>query len=399
MAPIDRVLISAETQRQVRGAFGIDVRHGLELKGIDEPVDAFVVISERRQGFRLDPSGGVEGVETTTRSVESCSCASCRTGSRTSPRESRWRVVTVMGEAGVGKSRLLYDFDAWLLSLPQLFWWFRGRATPSSQNGVNALLRDMVSSRLDIQVDDPTDVVRSRFVDGFVAALGPETGRHHAILVGAWLGFDVADGTVEIPTVPQAMRDQGSEALGEYFRALSQQAPVLDPVRGPALGRRGHAAMARRGAPDPRQSQVFVVATSRPSLLEKHPRWGEGLSHHVRLSLAPLTRRESRQLVQQILRRVEQLPDELVELVIDSAEGNPFYIEELVTWLIDAGVVVRGETGLVGRRRAGPHGRRTQHAQGRAPGPPGRPDRRGARPAPAGLRGGTGLLGRSRGPP
>ena len=91
------------------------------------------------------------------------------------------------------------------------------------------------------------------------------------------------------------------------------------------------------------ESQVFVVATSRPSLLETRPRWGEGLSHHVRLSLAPLTRRESRQLVQQILRRVEQLPDELVELVIDSAEGNPFYIEELVTWLIDAGVVVRGD--------------------------------------------------------
>ena len=46
-----------------------------------------------------------------------------------------------MGDAGVGKSRLLYDFDAWLLSLPDLFWWFRGRATPSSQRGVNSLLR------------------------------------------------------------------------------------------------------------------------------------------------------------------------------------------------------------------------------------------------------------------
>ena len=40
---------------------------------------------------------------------------------------------------------------------------------------------------------------------------------------------------------------------------------------------------------------------------------------------------------------VEDLPADLVDLVIDSAEGNPFYIEELVTWLMDAGVVVRGE--------------------------------------------------------
>ncbi len=88
---------------------------------------------------------------------------------------------------------------------------------------------------------------------------------------------------------------------------------------------------------------MLVVATSRPSLLEKHPRWGEGLSHHVRLPLTPLSRRESRELVRQILRHVEQVPDELVGLVIDNAEGNPFYIEELVTWLIDAGVITRDE--------------------------------------------------------
>ncbi len=63
----------------------------------------------------------------------------------------------------------------------------------------------------------------------------------------------------------------------------------------------------------------------------------------MRLTLNPLPRRQSRELVRQILRNVEDLPDDLVNLVIDSAEGNPFYIEELVSWLIDAGVVVRGE--------------------------------------------------------
>ena len=91
------------------------------------------------------------------------------------------------------------------------------------------------------------------------------------------------------------------------------------------------------------EARVLVVATTRPSLLETRPRWGEGLSHHVRLALSPLSRRESRELVTQLLSRVPELPDALADLVMDAAEGNPFYIEELVTWLLDAGVVVRAE--------------------------------------------------------
>ena len=342
-APVDRVLISAETQRQTRGAFGVDVRHGLELKGIDEPVEAFVVTSERRQGFRLDPAGRIEGVETTTVGRD-LQLRFLQDRLQDVTEESRWRVVTMMGEAGVGKSRLLYDFDAWLASLPELFWWFRGRATPSSQHGVNSLLRDLLSSRFDISVDDPSDVVGSRFVDGFVDALGSETGRHHAVVVGAWLGFGVLDPTVDVPTDPQALRDQGSEALADYFRALSQRAPVVMLLED--LHWTDEGTLRWLDAVDQAlgSTRVFVVATARPSLLDSHPHWGEGLSHHDRLTLAPLTRRESRSLVRQILARVRDLPDDLVELVIDSAEGNPFYIEELVTWLLDAGVVVRGET-------------------------------------------------------
>ena len=93
------------------------------------------------------------------------------------------------------------------------------------------------------------------------------------------------------------MRDQGSEALGEYFRALSQKAPVSIMLEDLHWADEGTLRWLDAAHPLLAETQVFVVATSRPSLLETHPRWGEGLAHHVRLSLAPLTRRESRQLV------------------------------------------------------------------------------------------------------
>ena len=85
---------------------------------------------------------------------------------------------------------------------------------------------------------------------------------------------------------------------------------------------------------------VMVVATTRPSLLEDRPRWGAGLSQHVRLTLGALSGRESRTLVQALLHRVDALPTEVVDLVVDAGEGNPFYLEELVSWLVDSGVVV-----------------------------------------------------------
>ncbi len=341
-APVDRVLISADTQRLVRGAFGIEARTELELKGIDEPVDAFVVVYERRLGFRLDPSGGVEGVETDTVGRD-LQLRFLQDRLWDVVDESQWRVITVMGDAGVGKSRLLYDFDAWLAERPEPVWWFRARAAPSSQHGVNVLLRDLLTSRLDIQIDDHSEVVRTRLRDGFVSAVGPEAGPRLAALVGEWLGFDVDDSTFDLPSEPQALRDQGTVALGEYFRTLGERTPVLMLLEDLHWADEGTLRWLDAVAPVLAQSQVLVVATARPTFLETHPRWGEGLAHHGRLDLAPLSRRESRELVHQILRHVDELPTDLVEMVIDSAEGNPFYLEELVTWLIDAGVVVRSE--------------------------------------------------------
>ena len=92
-----------------------------------------------------------------------------------------------------------------------------------------------------------------------------------------------------------------------------------------------------------RNSRVLVVATARPSLLERHPRWGEGLAFHVRLPLDPLSRRESGQLLAEILQRVDSIPSSLRDLLVSTTEGNPFHLEELVKWLVESGVIVTGE--------------------------------------------------------
>ena len=341
-APVDQVLISPETHRQIRGRFSFELVPGLHLKGIEEPVDGYVVLKERPHGFRLDPARGVEGVESATvgRDVQLRFLQERLWDVKD---EARWRVVTIVGDAGLGKSRLLQEFDAWLAESTEPVWWFRGRASQSGRNRPHGLLRDALTARLGIHESDTTAEIREKFEAGFATAYDAGQARRSAQLVGTWLGFDLDDGTEPLPTDPQALRDQGTAALAEYFARLSATAPVvllledLHWADDGSLRWLDSADAVLRGAP------VLVVATTRPALLEERPHWGEGLDHHVRLPLAALSRRESRLLVHELLRHVADLPADLVELVVDAADGNPFYIEELVTWLLDAGVVVRGD--------------------------------------------------------
>jgi predicted ATPase len=95
-----------------------------------------------------------------------------------------------------------------------------------------------------------------------------------------------------------------------------------------------------------RQNQglpLLVVCLARPELYERRPAWGSGEAFHLRLDLRPLSRRESRRLVGEILQRMEEIPDALRDLIVERAEGNPFYIEELIRVLIEDRVIVKEE--------------------------------------------------------
>ncbi len=340
------VLISRATLQHVRGIFALQPMLGLRLKGIDDPVDAYLILGERPHSFRLDGARGVEGVETSTvgRDIQ---LRQTQDLFWEVVEEDRWRLLTVVGDAGVGKSRLLLEFDTWLAELPDGVWWFRGRASSSGQNLPGALLRDALSARFGIHDSDPPQAVRAKCEAGFEAVLGDgEPTRRAAHAVCAWLGFELGDDDLAagLRHDPQVLREVGTARLAEYFAKLTEQAPVVILLED--LHWADDASLAWLDAADAVLARVpaLVVATARPTLLERRPHWGEGLAHHARLDLGPLSRRESRQLLREILSHCDEVPDTLIDRLVDVAEGNPFYIEELVKWLLEAGVIVRETT-------------------------------------------------------
>ena len=86
---------------------------------------------------------------------------------------------------------------------------------------------------------------------------------------------------------------------------------------------------------------LFILCMARPALYERRPQWGEGQRFHERIQLEPLSQLSSRRLVRELLKKVEEVPTSLRDLVVERADGNPFYIEELIKAMIDDRVIVK----------------------------------------------------------
>ena len=91
------------------------------------------------------------------------------------------------------------------------------------------------------------------------------------------------------------------------------------------------------------QIPLFIDCLARPSLYDRRPQWGEGQRFHEKIHLEPLSQLSSRRLVKELLKKVPEVPAALRNLIVGRADGNPFYIEELIKTLIDDGVIVKGE--------------------------------------------------------
>jgi len=339
------LLISHNTYRHVRGVFTVEPQEPITAKGFPEPVPVYRVINVKPRAFRVQTLG-VEGVETRMigRRTE---MDFLKDALLTAMEEGEGQVVTISGEAGVGKSRLLYEFQNWieLLPPPQVRF-FQGRGRQDSQGLPNSLLRDLFAYRFQVLDDDTGEQARRKIEIGFREVFG--TGKDammRAHVIGQLLGFDFS-ASLHLKGVlndPKQLRNRGLIYLGEYFQALSRENSVVifledihwaDDSSLDAVNHLGESAS---------QLRLLILCDARPTLFERRPYWGEGQTCHTRLELRPLSKREIRQLVTEILKLAKDIPAELRELVVKGAEGNPFYVEELIKMLIEDGVVIPGE--------------------------------------------------------
>jgi len=269
-----------------------------------------------------------------------------------------FRMVTVIGEAGIGKSRLLREFQKWFSALPHCVTsLFLGRAEPETAGQPFSLIRAVFRSRFEIQDSDSVNVAREKFERGYAAlsAGGGRLSQVPANKIGRFLGFDfpAQDPDVDMLREGQETRRQIFQSLGVLFtvagfpnghgpnRASAADQTgliVLDDLQWSDDDSLDLLAYLAKNHPDAR---AMVLTLARPSLLERRPAWGEGIKGHRRMVLEPLSLRESEMLVETIMSQAEQVPAAIRETILADAGGHPFYIEEVIKVLMEKKVILR----------------------------------------------------------
>jgi predicted ATPase len=224
------------------------------------------------------------------------------------------------------------------------------KARPSQQTASTpfSLLRELLSYRFGIQFSDPATVARQKLEAGLAKFLTEEP-QMKAHIVGTLLGYDLTDSPhlVGVLDDAQQLRRRALFYLGQFLSAMTAEVPaviLVDDIHWadqPSLDAltqivREHANL-----------RLLVVCLARPVLFEDCPDWGQqsklGKAHAFQISLDRLPQEASQQLVRGIL-HMESLPQSFLEKIITTAEGNPFYTEELIEMLIDDGVIHRDES-------------------------------------------------------
>lgn len=338
-APPGGLRISAETHAAVRGLFAMDEQPPIAIKGVDAPAASWLVVRAMPRGFHA-ATRGIEGVTTRMigRGAELDVLKTALLALKDAP---TFAAISVVGDAGLGKTRLLDAFVDGMATLDVRPEVFRARASPQTQRQPYGLLRDLVASRFGLVDDDALDVARRKLARGLAPLFAGDDAPAH--LLGHLVGIDWSDSPhlKGILDDPSQIRNRAFHVGAALFRHVAGPGgrPVvllledLHWADAESLDFLAHLADADRDVP------LLALAFARPTLFERRARWCADAVHR-RVSLQPLDVSQSRELTGELLRKIADLPDALRDLVVERAGGNPFFMEELVRMLIDQRAIV-----------------------------------------------------------
>ena len=314
------VLVTRNVQLQVAGFFVVEDQGARELRGLSKLVQLFRVIRASGAGRR----GGAHSLTPFIGRDEELGLLARRWES---VRAGEGQLVMIVGEPGLGKSRLIEEFHAQLVETPHS--WVEWSASQLLQNTPLHPVSEW--GRLRFGADAPA---RERLADleGTLRLIGLDPFEH-APLLAPLVDIPLPPGR-EAALAPEELRRRQLAALVAWVLAGARSQPVVlafedlqwsDPTSLDLLR-----ALAERGG----QAPLFLVATSRP---EFRPSWGMR-SHHTAISLAPLKRAQVHQMVGELASR-HALSEDLVEGVSERTGGVPLFIEEVTRLLLESGVV------------------------------------------------------------
>ena len=248
------------------------------------------------------------------------------------------RLVSVLGAAGVGKSRLRWEFFKYADGLAVDFLYHAGRCLPYGDGVAYWALAEMVRARLDITEEEGTDGIARKLDDGLNRWVS-EAGDREFLRprLGALLG--VAD--------PGLGQEELFAGWRLWFERLTDDAPVVMVIEDLQWADTGLLDFVEQLLDWSADQPIFVLTLSRPELLDRRGNWGSGRRNAVTVSLDRLTDPVMTELLEEL---VPGIPAQVAGQIVERADGIPLYAVELVRSLIDRDLVrpIDGVYRLVG---------------------------------------------------
>ncbi len=326
-APPGKIYITDATRRMAPGYFEFSDLGTLEVKGKAELVQAWEVERERSSRTRLDAAVDHGLTPYVGREHQS----SILHGHLDQAKAGQGQVVFVSGDAGIGKSRLLLEFQRSLDG--QDVTWLKGQCISYGRNIPYLPIIELLKRNLNID-DGDDEVTIIRRIDE--RALNWDEATRPAAPYVKFL-FNVDPGDQRVAEMDPMERRAGVlDALRSLLIRGSSQRPVVMVIEDLHwIDEKSEEALA---------ALVDVAASARVlMILTYRPGYAHSLgdrAYYSRIALQSLAPEDSGVLLEHVL-NIEQCPEEIKALITAKAEGNPFYIEEVTKSLIESGAVKR----------------------------------------------------------
>lgn len=317
--------ISEDTFKASEGLFRVEALGEKEIKGREKPVRVYQVIatSTRRTRFDVSAERGLTVFVGRQRELELLMDGYERS------KEGRGQAISIISEAGVGKSRLLYEFRKAVTNEDILF--LEGKCLSYSRNVAYHPIVDILKANFDIQ-DNDTDAVICKKVTLWLQSIGIDEDATLPYLLELLAVKD--SGVDKVSLSPETRKDRILQALKRIVLKGSEIRPLIMAIEDLYWIDRSSEDTLKELLESISGSKVFLLFTYRPDFVHT---WG-ARSYHSQITLNRLANRESLAMVGHLL-NTDNIDKDIENLILTKTEGIPFFIEELIKSLKERKII------------------------------------------------------------
>ena len=330
-----KILVGEKTYQLTRGTFQFDKALSIEPPVVDAPLPAYAVIASAEKPHRVR---GIEGLYAPLigRESEIENLTACLDDLL----DGRGGIISITGEAGLGKSRLVSEFQALAGDRVQ---WLEGRCLSYGQAMSYSPFRGIIGSYLGIIHSDSEDVVKAKLEER-VNALLPEVGRWTPIHIGR-VFFPQYEKVLRTASGDDYAKQYTFPIMRNVFEKIAYQKPLIMVFDDLHWADPTTLALLEYLMENVDEAPILYFWVYRPERSSACWRLREEAARNftycnTEIDLTPLQDEQTNTLTSELL-KIPDIPEQMRRLVQEKAKGNPLYVEEIIRSFIDTETVVR----------------------------------------------------------